>query len=173
MEKVPLVLYPSLQSPCVLCDQWLLYRSHFNSSLLCNSVEMVGGGGLVVLRGQQWRESLILWPREMVTWEEWLAMASSQKRGAGSKHREPNNEWCCRVQENVGLCKGLVSVSRMLNMEHTAQVTWLNVILCSVLKNIKFWLHLQSWAWLCSYFSAILFYCLAGQLISDHWITNH
>ena len=33
MEKVPLVLYPPLQqSPCVLCDQGLPYRSHFNSN---------------------------------------------------------------------------------------------------------------------------------------------
>ena len=30
MEKVPSVLYPSLQSPCILCDQGLPYRLHFN-----------------------------------------------------------------------------------------------------------------------------------------------
>ena len=32
MEKVALVLYPPLQSPCVLCDQGLPNRLHFNKN---------------------------------------------------------------------------------------------------------------------------------------------
>ena len=39
-EKVPPVLYPPLQSPCVLCDQGLPYRSHFNKDPLVHPYRM-------------------------------------------------------------------------------------------------------------------------------------